>query len=42
MFKYILSWFWRKETNSLCPNSLAPMPEGKFHNFAIKRAHDGE
>ena len=27
----------KEEKNSLCPNSFAPMPVGKFHNFAIFR-----
>ena len=31
------------ETNSLCPNSFSPMPNGKFHNFAIEiRQHDDD
>lgn len=40
MIKWIKSFFF-VETNSLCPNSLAPMPYNKFHNYAIeKRQHD--
>lgn len=34
MIKYILSYFYTYETNSLTPNSMAPMPEYKFHNYA--------
>lgn len=32
--------FWREkpERNSLCPNSLAPMPKYVFHNYAIEKA----
>jgi len=37
MLKYLYQLIWTEETNSLCPNSLSPMPKGKFHNFAIIR-----
>lgn len=37
MFRYLMSFIWPEEKNSLCPNSLAPMPHGKFHNYAITR-----
>lgn len=38
MLKYLYFLFWAKEeTNSMCPNSFAYMPPGKFHNFAIER-----
>lgn len=31
------------ETNSLCPHSFSPMPNGKFHNFAMEiRPHDDD
>ena len=36
MLKWIKSFFI-EETNSLCPNSLAPMPKNKFHNYALKQ-----
>lgn len=34
MIKYLLSYFYTYETNSLTPNSMAPMPVNKFHNYA--------
>ena len=38
MLYYLYSLLWgTEEKNSLCPNSFAPMPVGKFHNFAIFR-----
>ena len=31
------------ETNSLCPHSFSPMPNGKFHNFAMEiMPHDDD
>ena len=32
--KYILSFFYMKEENSITPNSMAKMPPNKFHNYA--------
>ena len=41
MLNWIKSFFIEEETNSLCPNSLAPMPKNKFHNYAIVQCeHD--
>ena len=34
MIKYILSFFYHKEENSITPNSMAKMPSHKFHNYA--------
>jgi len=38
MINAFLNVFWREkpEKNSLCPNSFAPMPNNKFHNYAIE------
>ena len=37
MINAFTSMFWREkpQRNSLCPNSLAPMPKHTFHNYAI-------
>jgi len=41
MIKFIKSFFIEEETNSLCPDSFAPMPKNKYHNYAIvQREHD--
>lgn len=41
MIKWIKSFFVKEETNSLCPDSFAPMPDNKFYNYAIEqREHD--
>jgi len=34
MLKYILSFFYHNDTNSITPNSMAKMPPHKFHNYA--------
>ena len=38
------SMFWREkeERNSLCPNSLAPMPKYVFHNYAIEKGEHND
>ncbi len=38
MINAFTSMFWREkpERNSLCPNSLAPIPKYVFHNYAIE------
>ncbi len=43
MIKWIKSFFIKEETNSLCPDSFAVMPNNKFHNYAIvQRKHDDD
>jgi hypothetical protein len=45
MINAFTSMFWREkpQKNSLCPNSFAPMPKNKFHNYAIEiREHDDD
>ena len=34
MLKWITSFFYTKERNSITPNSMAKMPKNTFHNFA--------
>jgi hypothetical protein len=33
----IVSYLYSGEKNSITPNSFAPMPPNKFHNYAIER-----
>ena len=34
MWKYILSFIYHQDKNSITPNSMAIMPKRKFHNYA--------
>ena len=34
MWKYILSFIYQQDKNSITPNSMAVMPPKKFHNYA--------
>ena len=34
MWKYIVSLIYHQDKNSITPNSMAPMPDHKFHNYA--------
>ncbi len=40
MIRYIKSYFWEYEFNSLTPHSMAPIPKNKFINFAREKAID--
>jgi len=37
MLHWIKSFFY-KETNTITPNSMAPIPKGKFFNYLIEKA----
>lgn len=40
MIRYIKSYFWDYEFNTLTPNSMSPLPKNKFINFAREKAKD--
>ena len=38
MWSYIKSFFIAEDTQSICPNSLSPLPSNKFINYARTKA----
>ena len=42
MISYLTNFFKVPERNSLCPNSLAPMPKYVFHNYAIEKGEHND
>ena len=44
MWEWIKSWFINEttETNTINPNSMSPIPKGKFFNYVISKAEVDE
>tara|TARA_R100000781_G_C4051986_1_gene117944 strand:+ start:627 stop:863 length:237 start_codon:yes stop_codon:yes gene_type:complete len=42
MIKYLKSFIWTEQSNSINPNSMSPIPENKFLNFARDKIDDDD